>query len=128
MDGKQHQALVTPGGDASIKDIIVNLFGARFEKGTILDIIQQEPDESVCALYGISDHLKFDDIRITGYISSCVHGHGRSTADRQFVYFNKRPVDYAKLCRIANEVYQQYNRGQYCMLILFVDVPPGMFF
>uniref|UniRef100_A0A8R1XPX1 DNA mismatch repair protein S5 domain-containing protein n=1 Tax=Onchocerca volvulus TaxID=6282 RepID=A0A8R1XPX1_ONCVO len=124
MDGKQHQALVTPGGDASIKDIIVNLFGARFEKGTILDIIQQEPDESICALYGISDHSKFDDIRITGYISSCVHGHGRSTADRQFVYFNKRPVDYAKLCRIANEVYQQYNRGQYCMLILFVDVPP----
>ncbi|VDN21706.1 unnamed protein product [Gongylonema pulchrum] len=31
---------------------------------------------------------------------------------------------YQKLCRIANEVYQQYNRGQYCMLILFVDVPP----
>lgn len=35
--------------------------------------------------------------RITGYISSCVHGQGRSTADRQFVYFNKRPVDYAKV-------------------------------
>ncbi|EJD74284.1 CBR-PMS-2 protein [Loa loa] len=124
MDGKQHQALVTPGGNASIKDIVVNLFGARFEKGTVLDIIQQEPDESICALYGISDHSKFDDIKITGYISSCVHGQGKSTADRQFVYFNKRPVDYAKLCRIANEVYQQYNRGQYCLLILFVDVPP----
>uniref|UniRef100_A0A1I8EKK6 DNA_mis_repair domain-containing protein n=1 Tax=Wuchereria bancrofti TaxID=6293 RepID=A0A1I8EKK6_WUCBA len=124
MDGKQYQALVTPGGNAPIKDIIVNLFGARFEKGTILDIIQQEPDESICSLYGISDHSKFDDIKITGYISSCVHGQGRSTADRQFIYFNKRPIDYSKLCRIANEVYQQYNRGQYCMLILFVDVPP----
>uniref|UniRef100_A0A158Q6Z9 DNA_mis_repair domain-containing protein n=1 Tax=Elaeophora elaphi TaxID=1147741 RepID=A0A158Q6Z9_9BILA len=134
MDGKHHQALVTPGGNASIKDIIVNLFGARFEKGAILDIIQQEPDEAICALHGISEHAKFDDIRfehdkasyyrITGYVSSCVHGQGRSTADRQFIYFNKRPVDYAKLCRIANEIYQQYNRGQYCMLILFVDVPP----
>ncbi|KAK6106948.1 DNA mismatch repair protein MutL family protein [Brugia pahangi] len=124
MDGKQYQALVTPGGNAPIKDIIVSLFGARFEKGTILDIIQQEPDESICSLYGISDQSKFDDIKITGYISSCVHGQGRSTADRQFIYFNKRPIDYSKLCRIANEVYQQYNRGQYCMLILFVDVPP----
>ncbi|VDK86186.1 unnamed protein product [Litomosoides sigmodontis] len=124
MDGKHHQALVTPGGNASVRDVVVNLFGARFDRGTILDIIQQKPDEAICALYGISEHAKFDDIRITGYISSCVHGQGRSTADRQFIYFNKRPVDYAKLCRIANEVYQQYNRGQYCMLILFVDVPP----
>ncbi|VDM26866.1 unnamed protein product [Toxocara canis] len=29
-----------------------------------------------------------------------------------------------QLCRIANEVYQQYNQGQYCMLVLFVEVPP----
>ncbi|VDO53706.1 unnamed protein product [Brugia timori] len=63
MDGKQYQALVTPGGNAPIKDIIVSLFGARFEKGTILDIIQQEPDESICSLYGISDQSKFDDIK-----------------------------------------------------------------
>ncbi|VDN29804.1 unnamed protein product [Gongylonema pulchrum] len=63
MPGKQHQALVTPGGNATIKDVIVSLFGARFEKGTILDIVEQHPDESVCALYGISDQSKFDDIR-----------------------------------------------------------------
>ncbi|KAL3998980.1 DNA mismatch repair protein MutL family protein [Acanthocheilonema viteae] len=124
MDGKHHQALVTPGGNASVKDIIVNLFGTRFEKDTILGIVEQKPDEAVCALYGISEDAKFDDIRITGYVSSCVHGQGRSAADRQFIYFNKKPVDYAKLCRIANGVYQQYNRGQYCMLILFVDVLP----
>ncbi|VDN18697.1 unnamed protein product [Gongylonema pulchrum] len=114
IPGKQHQALVTPGGNATIKDVIVSLFGARFEKGTILDIVEQHPDETnVLVIY-----------RISGYVSSCVHGQGRSSADRQFVYFNKRPIDYIKLCRIANEVYQQYNRGQYCMLILFVDVPP----
>ncbi|MCP9260449.1 Mismatch repair endonuclease PMS2 [Dirofilaria immitis] len=120
MDGKQHQALMTPGGGAPIKDVIVNLLVHVLKK--------QEPDESICSFYGISDHSKFDDIRITGYISSCIHGQGRSIADRQFIYFNKRSVDYAKLCRIANEVYQQYNRGQYCMLILFIDVPPGTIF
>lgn len=54
---------MTPGGSASIKDVIVNLFGARSEKGTILDIVQQNPDESICALYGISDQSKFDDIK-----------------------------------------------------------------
>lgn len=60
---KYHQALVTPGGNAPIKDVIVNLFGARFEKGTVLDIIRQKPDEAICALYGISEHAKFDDIK-----------------------------------------------------------------
>lgn len=40
----------------------MNLFGARFDRGTILDIIREKPDEAICALYGISEHAKFDDI------------------------------------------------------------------
>ncbi|VDD86524.1 unnamed protein product [Enterobius vermicularis] len=123
---KKHQALLSPGGNASIKDVIVSLFGARAERGAILEIVQVNPDEEVCSLYSVPPETNFDDIRLSGYISSCEHGHGRSSNDRQFIFFNKRPVHYPKLCRIANEVYQMYNSGQYCMLILFVEAPPGL--
>uniref|UniRef100_A0A0N5CJ22 DNA_mis_repair domain-containing protein n=1 Tax=Thelazia callipaeda TaxID=103827 RepID=A0A0N5CJ22_THECL len=140
-DGYVYNSLVTPGGNASVKDVLVNLFGLRFEKDSVLDIIQYA---SIQKIYSLICSTKIKNVshaivislssnffiqifgslfKISGYVSSCVHGQGRSTADRQFIYFNKRPVDYAKLCRIANEVYQLYNRGQYCMLILFVDVP-----
>uniref|UniRef100_F1KTY7 Mismatch repair endonuclease PMS2 n=1 Tax=Ascaris suum TaxID=6253 RepID=F1KTY7_ASCSU len=127
LDGRQHQILSTPGGSASIKEVLVSLFGARSDKNAVLDIVQRAPDNEVCSIYGVSAENSastFAEIKLSGYVSSCVHGHGRSTADRQFIYFNKRPVQYPKLCRIANEVYQQYNQGQYCMLVLLVDVPP----
>ncbi|MFH4978880.1 hypothetical protein AB6A40_005589 [Gnathostoma spinigerum] len=124
--GKRHQALLTPGGKASIKDVMAALFGVRTEKQTVLEIVQDVPTESVCSLYGVTlgKNTSFDDIKLSGYVSSCEHGHGRNSNDRQFVYVNGRPVDYPKLCRIANDVYQLYNRGQYCMLILYLDLPP----
>uniref|UniRef100_A0A915B1E2 Mismatch repair endonuclease PMS2 n=2 Tax=Parascaris univalens TaxID=6257 RepID=A0A915B1E2_PARUN len=127
LDGRQHQILSTPGGSASIKEVLISLFGARSDKNAVLDIVQRAPDNEVCSIYGLSAENSastFAEIKLSGYISSCVHGQGRSTTDRQFIYFNKRPVQYPKLCRIVNEVYQQYNQGQYCMLVLLVDVPP----
>ena len=30
-----------------------------------------------------------------------------------------------QLCRIANDAYSIYNRGQYCTLVLFVEIPPA---
>uniref|UniRef100_A0A158R598 DNA_mis_repair domain-containing protein n=1 Tax=Syphacia muris TaxID=451379 RepID=A0A158R598_9BILA len=112
--------LLSPGNNASIKDVIVSLFGSRAEKGAILEIAYAVPDEDV-SFFSLYWHFI-----ISGYISSCAHGHGRSSNDRQFIFFNKRPVVYPKLCRVANEVYQMYNAGQYCMLILFVNVPPDL--
>ena len=35
--------------------------------------------------------------RLRGYVSSCEHGFGRPAADRQFIFFNNRPVDYPKV-------------------------------
>ncbi|ETN85512.1 DNA mismatch repair protein [Necator americanus] len=63
--------------------------------------------------------------RISGFVSSCEHGFGRCSTDRQFVYVNQRPVDYPKICRLVNEIYQQYNRSQYPTLVLYIEVPPG---
>lgn len=35
--------------------------------------------------------------RLSGYISSCESSCGRNSADRQFIYVNKRPVDFTKV-------------------------------
>ncbi|VDK56384.1 unnamed protein product [Anisakis simplex] len=128
-NGKRQQVLSTPGGNATIKDVLVTLFGARSNKNAVLDIVQRLPNDQICILYGVDAEKSvpiFAEIKLSGYVSSCVHGHGRSSNDRQFIYFNRRPVHYPKLCRVANEVYQQYNQGYYCMLVLFVEVPPAM--
>ena len=38
-------------------------------------------------------------VSLSGYVSSCVHGEGRSAADRQFLFVNGRPCDNAKVDR-----------------------------
>lgn len=59
---------------------------------------------------GDSFHLTKDDIikfydtqfKLEGYISSCVHGAGRSSKDRQYFYVNSRPCD-PKNVRLTNK-------------------------
>jgi len=56
--------------------------------------------------------------KIEGYISDCGHTCGRSAADRQYFYVNKRPCDHSKLTKIINEIFHQFNRHQYPMFVL----------
>ena len=64
--------------------------------------------------------------RLSGYISSCVHGEGRSSSDRQFIYVNRRPCDMTKVIRVVNDVYHAYNRQQYPCLVLDISLDKGM--
>ncbi|ROT82921.1 hypothetical protein C7M84_023906 [Penaeus vannamei] len=57
-------------------------------------------------------------IYLEGFISSCEHGQGRSASDRQFYFINSRPCDPAKVIKVVNEVYHQYNRYQYPCVVL----------
>ncbi|KAK2117130.1 hypothetical protein P7K49_004016 [Saguinus oedipus] len=59
---------------------------------------------------------------ISGFISQCAHGVGRSSTDRQFFFINRRPCDPAKVSRLVNEVYHMYNRNQYPFVVLNISV------
>ncbi|CAD6190923.1 unnamed protein product [Caenorhabditis auriculariae] len=127
--GKRQSLICTPGGNSSIKEVVLNLFGGMSNKknssSSLIEIKRELPDEEICALYsllGYSEHL-YDEITLAGFVSSCEHGSGRSSADRQFVYINNRPIEYYRVCRVVNEVYQQYNKSQYPILVLFIGVP-----
>ncbi|KAK0396681.1 hypothetical protein QR680_001810 [Steinernema hermaphroditum] len=123
---KRTESLATPGFNASLGDVIKALFGAKAEKADVLKIIHTPPNENISALYNATEQDKsfYSQLRIEGFVSSCEHGSGRNNPDRQFVYVNKRPVEYSKICRIVNQIYQQYNKGRYCMLVAFITVPP----
>ncbi|WKX89615.1 hypothetical protein Q1695_008902 [Nippostrongylus brasiliensis] len=125
--GKRQQHICTPG-NASIRDVVVNLFGGRTDKNKMVDIVRCLPDDDVCSIYGLDskDTAIYAEFGLTGFVSTCEHGFGRSAPDRQFIYFNQRPTEYPKICRVVNEVYQQYNRSQYPTLILNIEVSPSM--
>ncbi|XP_022689401.1 mismatch repair endonuclease PMS2-like [Varroa jacobsoni] len=68
----------------------------------------------------------FEEVCIEGFISSCMHGKGRSTADRQFFFVNSRPCDHAKLTKLVNQVYHQYNITQQPFIMLNVLTPQAL--
>lgn len=61
-------------------------------------------------------------VEFTGFISSCAHGCGRSSTDRQFYYINSRPCEPTKIMRLINEIYRQNNSNQYPFVFLNVTV------
>ncbi|KAL6730486.1 hypothetical protein Aduo_001459 [Ancylostoma duodenale] len=124
--GKRVQSVCTPG-KATVREVVLNLFGGRTDKNKMVEVVRCLPTDEVASIHGIDpkNTSAYIDIEMNGFVSSCEHGFGRSSADRQFIYMNQRPVDYPKICRVINEVYQQYNRSQYPTLVLYVEVPPG---
>lgn len=89
---------------------------------------QSVPAEEDCNEVGL-DATKTDTqnnpFRIAGYVSKPDHGMGRSSADRQFLYINKRPCELAKVFRVINEVYHTYNRHQYPFVMLDISLGRG---
>lgn len=89
---------------------------------------QFAPAEEDCNEFGL-DATKIDSkeslFKITGYVSKPDHGMGRSSADRQFLFINKRPCELSKVSRIVNEVYHMYNRHQYPFVVLDISLARG---
>ncbi|ULT88977.1 hypothetical protein L3Y34_007870 [Caenorhabditis briggsae] len=129
--GKKTNIICTPGGTSTIQDVVTNLFGMRrignSKNGSALvPILQDQPDGEIMAMHSLQmeETQFFDLFKIRGFVSSCEHGCGRGTSDRQFVYINNRPVEYMRVCSVTNDVYKQFNKNQYPIIVLFIDVPP----
>nr|XP_026486804.1 mismatch repair endonuclease PMS2 isoform X1 [Vanessa tameamea] len=63
-----------------------------------------------------------DPVELVGYISSCAHGCGRSSTDRQYFFVNSRPCEPTKVIKLINEIYRQYNPNQYPFIFLNINV------
>jgi len=109
--------VVSTGGSLKLRDNIVSVFGTKQVTG-IKEIVQVNPTPEQLQ----ESHIKFSGeipaIKLSGFISSCVHGEGRNAGDRQFYFINSRPCDPTKIQKVVNEVYHQFNRHQYPFVFL----------
>ncbi|XP_055148299.1 mismatch repair endonuclease PMS2 isoform X15 [Symphalangus syndactylus] len=118
----KRQPVVCTGGSPSIKENIGSVFGQK-QLQSLIPFVQLPPSDSVCEEYGLSCSDALHNLfYISGFISQCMHGVGRSSTDRQFFFINRRPCDPAKVSRLVNEVYHMYNRHQYPFVVLNISV------
>ncbi|NXW70253.1 PMS2 endonuclease, partial [Hirundo rustica] len=119
--GKKSCVISTAGGP-SLKENIGAVFGQK-QLQSLIPFVQLPPSEAVCEEYGLNPaNVPQNLYRITGFVSRCDHGVGRSTTDRQFFFINQRPCDPAKVVKIVNEVYHLHNKHQYPFVVLNIGV------
>ncbi|XP_069839929.1 mismatch repair endonuclease PMS2 [Dendropsophus ebraccatus] len=120
--GKRTPVVCSSGSSGSMKENIGAVFGQK-QLQNLIPFAQLLPSESVCEEYGLNHADLLDGLyNITGYISRCDHGVGRSATDRQFYFINQRPCDHAKVIKVVNEVYHSFNRHQYPFVVLNICV------
>ncbi|NWW43931.1 PMS2 endonuclease, partial [Pedionomus torquatus] len=115
-------SVVSTAGSASLKENIGAVFGQK-QLQSLIPFVQLPPKETVCEEYGLNaTDMPQNLYSITGFISRCDHGAGRSATDRQFFFINQRPCDPAKVVKLVNEVYHLYNKHQYPFVVLNICV------
>ncbi|NXA52245.1 PMS2 endonuclease, partial [Nothocercus julius] len=114
--------VVSTTGSPSLKENIGAVFGQK-QLQSLIPFVQLPPSEAVCEEYGLNaTNMSQNFYTITGFISRCDHGVGRSATDRQFFFINQRPCDPAKVAKLVNEVYHLYNKHQYPFVVLNICV------
>ncbi|XP_046397219.1 mismatch repair endonuclease PMS2 [Ischnura elegans] len=136
--GSQSSVIVATQGGETVRDNIGCVFGHK-QLLALVDFKQKEAGEEIMEEFGLKskDYLLdgSEDCEglerrkvvscpfiISGCISSCEHGSGRSAPDRQFFFINSRPCEPTKVARVVNEVYHQYNSHQYPFVFLNIKV------
>ncbi|NWI14315.1 PMS2 endonuclease, partial [Crypturellus soui] len=114
--------VVSTTGSPNLKENIGAVFGQK-QLQSLIPFVQLPPSETVCEEYGLNTtNMPQNFYKITGFISRCDHGVGRSATDRQFFFINQRPCDPAKVAKLVNEVYHLYNKHQYPFVVLNICV------
>lgn len=126
--------ILSTNGSHSMMDNIVAVFGPK-QKCNLLEIQQpfegnetltQEMIKSLDASFdfadGDVDSLGLNRFRFEGYISSCGHGCGRSSRDRQYFFINGRPCEPKQIIKLINDTYHRYNMQQSPFVALNVIV------
>lgn len=108
-------------------------------------MVTKPPNEDILQEFNVKNVT--NSFELEGYISSCDHGSGRSSTDRQFYFINSRPCEPSKVridfkhyfcsfidvnsmnihfllqvMKLVNEVYHQYNLHQFPFVLMNIVV------
>lgn len=103
--------LMSTHGVQSYIDNISSIFGPK-QRTDLIEMKMTEDDD---------DPVK-NRFKLEGWISSCSHGSGRSSKDRQFFYVNSRPCEPKQVIKVVNEMYHKYNANQSPFVFLNVVI------
>ncbi|KAG0057112.1 Mismatch repair endonuclease pms2 [Gryganskiella cystojenkinii] len=142
-DKKPAVTYISTSGNASVRQNIINVFGAKAMVDVIefdLELVKGKPkngdngdDDNNSGNEQDQDQGtetkddKSTGIRLIGYISSPSFGKGRSSADRQYIYINGRPCTLPKVARVINEVYHSFNTNQSPFLVANLILPTSSY-
>ncbi|EEC00172.1 DNA mismatch repair protein, putative [Ixodes scapularis] len=124
LDGGRKQMVLSSQGSTSVRERISAVFGAK-ETSRLLEIEHCPPSDEVLEEFSLTDAVLDDSarLRIEGFVSTCAHGGGRSSSDRQFIFINSRPCELPKVKRLlVNAVYHTFNRDQYPFLFINIHL------
>ncbi len=122
--GKTSRVVLQTSGHADPGDAIVDLFGPKsFSSLKRLELGPPTPEEVEEYSLKTSGEWEESGISGRGFISTCSHGQGRSSADRQFVFVNSRPCDLPRVNKVINETFHQFNRAQFPFVFLHLRLP-----
>ncbi|XP_076037976.1 mismatch repair endonuclease PMS2 isoform X2 [Oratosquilla oratoria] len=114
--------IVATSSHSVMRDNIISIFGAK-QVENLLEFKQVTAGDEVLSEFGLEGASFTQDLfSLEGYVSTCAHGQGRTSTDRQFYFINSRPCDPAKIIKLVNEVYHQYNRYQYPCIVLNIKL------
>ncbi|XP_073812617.1 mismatch repair endonuclease PMS2 [Musca autumnalis] len=99
-----------------IKSPLRTTNGDNKDVDVLLQELQEDVGETMCLTREDIEQLLCSELE--GYISSCSHGSGRSSKDRQFFYVNSRPCDPKNISKVVNECYHRFNPHQFPFVYL----------
>ncbi|RDA88967.1 hypothetical protein CP532_0710 [Ophiocordyceps camponoti-leonardi (nom. inval.)] len=109
--------LFSTRGNATTRENIMNIFGARIISGLIPVDLSLNPQSNMPNLS--SREVGSREVRLLGYVSCPSSGNGRHTPDRQMFFVNGRPCSLPRFAKTFNEVYRSHNSSQ--SPFIFVD-------
>ncbi|XP_062619976.1 mismatch repair endonuclease PMS2-like [Saccostrea cucullata] len=114
--------VLSSNGNQTLRENIADVFGPK-QMHSLTEFVTFDPSDDILDEYSLKVNKDIVNcFRIEGYVSKCAHGVGRSATDRQFLFINKRPFDSAKITKVINEVYHQFNRHQYPFVAIHITM------
>ncbi|KAF7990124.1 hypothetical protein HCN44_009859 [Aphidius gifuensis] len=111
IDGKTTNKIVGTNRSNSVLDNAISIFGSKTLVGIDnVDICQ--PDDDIIEEFNLPNDIVID-FKWNFLTSSCEHGMGRASPDRQFFFVNGRPCNILKIAKLINNIYHKFNNKQY---------------